>query len=200
MGKLPRRRPSPAMLLALAGLVAAASGEAIADGARAVASVVGKDQVNSRSVKDGSLLLRDVKRSERSKLRGPRGPRGLKGDPGANSLSRLSRKEVALTLPAAQKAACPGTPAGSCFTAVPEFVTGTASCDQGQVAITGGVDSDDLLPLPNPGNTDDDRPEIAESHPTADGTGWIATVANGDTTQPHTATVVVLCTAGVTKP
>lgn len=187
------------MLVALMGLVAATSGDAIADGARAVASVVGKDQVTSRSVKDNSLLLRDVKRSERGKLKGARGPRGLKGDPGANSLRGLSRKEVALTLPAAQKAQCPGTPPGSCFIAVTEFATGTANCDPGQIAITGGVDSDDLQPLPSSGNTDDDRPVIAESHPTSDGIGWIATVASEDTTQPHTAIVVVLCAAGVAK-
>ena len=77
------RRPSPAMVVALIALVAATCGNAIADGVKAVASAVGKDQVTSRSVKNNTLQLVDFKRSERSKLRGARGPQGPAGPQGA---------------------------------------------------------------------------------------------------------------------
>ena len=85
------RRPSPAMIVAVAGVAAAMSGDAVADGVKAVASVVGKDQVTSRSVKDGSLLLRDIKRSERAKLKGRRGPRGPQGASGTPALDQVFR-------------------------------------------------------------------------------------------------------------
>ena len=97
------RRPSPAMLVAVAGVVVAMSGEAVADGVRAVASVVGKDQVTSRSVKDGSLLLRDIKRSERARLKGKRGPRGPQGAPGTPALDKVFRKGLTFRIAFAER-------------------------------------------------------------------------------------------------
>jgi hypothetical protein len=76
-------RPSPAMVVALIALVAATSGNAIADGVSAVASKVApKNTVTSRSIVNGTLTLSDFKRSERTKLRGARGLTGLTGPAG----------------------------------------------------------------------------------------------------------------------
>lgn len=78
------RRPSPAMVVALIALIAATGGSAIADGVSAVAAKVrpSKNTVTSKHVVNGSLLLADFKKSERSKLVGPQGPAGAPGATG----------------------------------------------------------------------------------------------------------------------
>lgn len=184
MRRFLRRRPSPAMVVAIIGVVAATSGDAVGDGVKAVASVVGKDQVTSRSVKNNSLLLADFKKSERAKLRGakgrpgvagPAGPVGAKGEPGANAFGTVSRKSLPFGVVVAG-----GTPAAP----IPSYYSGTVECGTGQVAVGGGVD------------VDSDQLWVTRSYPTAAGTGWTASVGHNDTTRPHFFTVVVLCAAG----
>lgn len=76
-------RPSPALVIAVIALIAATSGNAIADGVTAVAAKLGKNSVTSREVKNGSLTLSDFKSSERTKLKGADGATGAKGATGA---------------------------------------------------------------------------------------------------------------------
>lgn len=177
------RRPSPAMVVAVAGVVVTLSGDAVADGVRAVASVVGKDQVTSRSVKDGSLLLRDIKRSERAKLKGRRGPRGAQGAPGTPALDKVFRKGQTFEVAVAPTTQCPGTPPNSaCVVPNTQHATSSVYCDSGLTVIGGGVRPDDPQLV-----------EMVATHPTADGRGWTATVANDDTRSAHRFDVWVLC-------
>jgi hypothetical protein len=76
-------RPSPALVIAVVALIAATSGNAIADGVTAVAAKLGKNTVTSREVKDGSLTLADFKAKERDKLKGAKGSDGAGGAKGA---------------------------------------------------------------------------------------------------------------------
>ena len=76
-------RPSPALVIAVIALIAATSGNAIADGVTAVAAKLGKGSVSSREVKDGSLTLADFKAKERAKLKGAKGADGGTGAKGA---------------------------------------------------------------------------------------------------------------------
>jgi hypothetical protein len=76
-------RPSPALVIAVIALIAATSGNAIADGVHAVAAKLGKNSVTSREVKNGSLTLADFKSSERGKLKGADGATGATGARGA---------------------------------------------------------------------------------------------------------------------
>jgi hypothetical protein len=75
-------RPSPALVIAVVALIAATSGNAIADGVTAVAAKLGKNSVTSREVKNGSLTLADFKAKERDKLKGAAGAAGAKGATG----------------------------------------------------------------------------------------------------------------------
>jgi hypothetical protein len=158
MRKLVRRRPSPAMIVAGVALMAATSGNAVADGVKAVSSVVGKNQVTTSSVKDNSLLLADFKKSERTKLKGDKGPagspgapgaagaQGLPGAPGADTLAKVFMKSTVHAIAVAQQAQCPGTPPGTCFTPVTEFNAGTANCDAGQVTPSCSATSRTVIP------------------------------------------------------
>lgn len=170
------------MVVAIAGLVVAMGGDAVADGVKAVASAVGKDQVTSRSVKDGSLLLRDIKRSERAKLKGRQGPRGAQGAPGTPALDKVLRKAQTFEVAIAPSTACPGTPQGACTVPIAQHATGDVYCDPGLVAVGGGLRPDDP-----------EFVEMAASHPTADGRGWTATAANDDVNSAHRFDVWVLC-------
>lgn len=76
------RRPSPAMIVALIALVAAMSGNAVADGVSAVASAMKKGSVTSKHVRDRSLRLVDIRVADRKKLRGQTGPQGPAGPQG----------------------------------------------------------------------------------------------------------------------
>lgn len=166
------------MVLAIAGLVAATGGSAVADGVDAVASVVGKDQVTSRSVKDNSLLVREFKRSERAKFKALR---GAKGERGTNAPSAVFQRSKLYDLPPApQGSSCPPN---DCFAPITHYVTGAATCDQGEVAVGGGVTPSKREPT-----------LVSESYPTADGTGWTATVGSDDMFKKHSFTVFVLCT------
>jgi hypothetical protein len=80
------RRPSPAMLVALAALFVALGGTSYAALQLPKGSVgtsqLKRNAVTSPKVKPGSLLLSDFKRAERSRLRGPQGPQGPQGQQG----------------------------------------------------------------------------------------------------------------------
>jgi hypothetical protein len=80
------RRPSPAMLVALLALFAALGGSSYA-ALQLPRGSVGTQQlkngaVTSPKVKNNSLLVRDFRASQRSRLRGPRGVRGPQGERG----------------------------------------------------------------------------------------------------------------------
>lgn len=77
------RRPSPAMIVALIALVAATAGNAIADQVTAAVSALKANSVTSKSVKNGSLLAKDFKKSELKKLTGKTGKTGATGATGA---------------------------------------------------------------------------------------------------------------------
>jgi hypothetical protein len=75
-------RPSAAMIVALVALVAAMSGNAVADGVTAVASALKKGSITSKHVKDRSLRIVDIRVADRKKLRGQQGPQGPQGPTG----------------------------------------------------------------------------------------------------------------------
>ena len=83
------RRPSPGTVIAILALVVALGGNAIADQVQAVIAKLRPNSVTSATVKNGSLLLKDFKASERAKLAGskgdtgPQGPQGPQGPAGA---------------------------------------------------------------------------------------------------------------------
>lgn len=109
MHRLSGRRPSPAMAVAFVALLAALSGTAVAlPGKNGVDSGdIRKNAVNSKKVKNNSLLLADFKASERSKLRGPAGAQGAQGPAGPQgpqgpvgpSRSFFNDRTAALTIP-----------------------------------------------------------------------------------------------------
>ena len=70
-------RPSPAMVVALLALCVALGGSAIA-----ATKLAPKNSVNSASVINNSLKLKDFKKSERAKLKGPKGAQGIQGPAG----------------------------------------------------------------------------------------------------------------------
>jgi hypothetical protein len=81
------RRPSPAMLVALLALFVALGGSSYA-ALQIPRGSVGTKQlkngaVTSKKVRNNSLLVRDFKASQRSRLRGPQGARGPQGPQGA---------------------------------------------------------------------------------------------------------------------
>jgi hypothetical protein len=177
------------MVVAL-GVIVAIGGDALADGAGALAGV-GKDRVTSSSIKDGSLLLVDFERSVREKLRGRRGPQGPTGAPAIPAVGKVFRKSETAAVPMARQDPCP-MPAGprfrfSCFVLATTYATATVRCDPREVAVNGGVSSDDLTLV-----------DMSASYPSPDGTGWTATVGNDDATRPHSFTVYVLCVRGTT--
>jgi hypothetical protein len=80
------RRPSPAMLVALLALFVALGGSSYA-ALQIPRGSVGTKQlkngaVTSKKVRNNSLLVRDFKASQRSRLRGPQGARGPQGPQG----------------------------------------------------------------------------------------------------------------------
>jgi hypothetical protein len=81
------RRPSPAMLVALLALFVALGGSSYAALQLRPGSVGTKQlkngAVTSKKVRNNSLLARDFKASQRSRLRGPQGARGPQGPQGA---------------------------------------------------------------------------------------------------------------------
>lgn len=173
-----RRVPPAAFWVALVALLVAVRGEAAADSVRAVASVVGKDKVTSRSVKDGSLQARDFRRSQRSTLRGDRGP---KGQPGLGSVLATSQRVAEFVIPWVQPP-CP--PAAFCPGSGPSYTTGTAQCRPGETVIGGGVRPADRRIVI----------DANESYPAPDGTGWIATVGSTGHPEAQRFTVYANCT------
>jgi hypothetical protein len=80
------RKPSPAMLVAFAALVVSLGGTSYAALSLPAGSVgpkeLRKNAVTAPKVKDGSLLVKDFRSSERRLLQGPRGPQASVGPQG----------------------------------------------------------------------------------------------------------------------
>jgi hypothetical protein len=80
------RRPSPAMLVALLALFVALGGSSYAALQLPKGSIGTKQlkngAVTSKKVRNNSLLVRDFRASQRSRLRGPQGARGPQGPQG----------------------------------------------------------------------------------------------------------------------
>jgi hypothetical protein len=77
MASRKRFRPSGSMVVALAALVLAMTGSAVAG-----------SLITSKQIKDGTIQVKDISKSARKSLKGsrgatgPQGPQGPKGDPG----------------------------------------------------------------------------------------------------------------------
>lgn len=176
-GPFGRRVPPPAFWVALVALLVAVRGDAAANGLRAVASVVGKDQVTSRSVMDGSLRAHDFTRSQRSSLRGDRGP---KGQLGPNHVLATSQRVAEFVIPDAYRQC------GMEYCPAPSYTTGSARCQPGETVIGGGVRPADRRFVVSSSN---------ESYPAPDGAGWIATVGtDGGHLETQRFTVYAICT------
>lgn len=147
MDSLRRRRPPHATVVAYLALFVALGGSSYAAVQLPSGSVgtkqLKKDAVTSAKVKPGSLLLSDVKASQRELLRGPQGvpgaqgpqgpqgPQGVqgaKGDPGVTGAAGTAR--AAATVDSTTVPAFIGTPKG--FTAV----TRPALADTGVYCLT----------------------------------------------------------------
>jgi Collagen triple helix repeat (20 copies) len=80
------RKPSPAMLVAIAALVVSLGGTSYAALTLPAGSVgtkeLKKNSVSSPKVKDGTLLVKDFSASQRALLQGPRGPQAGTGPQG----------------------------------------------------------------------------------------------------------------------
>lgn len=172
------RVPPPAFWVALVALLVAIRGDAAADSAQAIARVVGKDQVTSRSVKDGSLQARDFRQSDRSGLRGDRGAKGRRGH---DSVLVTSQSVAEFVIPWVQPP-CPA--AAFCPGSAPSYTTGTARCRPGEKVIGGGVRPADRRIVI----------DANESYPAPDGTGWIATVGSTGHPEAQRFTVYAICT------
>jgi hypothetical protein len=87
------RRPSAALIVSVIALVVALGGTALAGAPAQLARVITGKQIKNGSIgsadiHNNNLLLKDFKRSQRSKLvgkQGPRGAQGLKGDIGPST-------------------------------------------------------------------------------------------------------------------
>ena len=138
-------RPTPAMLVALLALFAALGGSSYA-ALQLPRGTVGTKQlkngaVTSKKVKNNSLVLRDFRASQRSRLRGPRGfqgAKGDKGDPGRSALTPLGSGETIRGLVGGRFQ--PGT-AGSPVGAVASFpIPATVPLDNAHVVVDGTAD------------------------------------------------------------
>src|SRR4051794_9922058 len=81
------RRPSAALIVSVIALVVPLGGSALAGApARLARAITGKQikngSIGSADIHNNNLLLKDFKRSQRSKLVGPRGPAGAQGSQG----------------------------------------------------------------------------------------------------------------------
>ena len=141
------RRPSPAMAVALVALFVALGGSSYAVTQLPKNSVgtkqLKRNAVNSAKVKQGSLLLSDFKKSQRSGLVGPQGPQGLqgpKGDAGAPGATNVViRRDVGTSLTTNQ------------------FYVFIVDCEPGERAVGGGAGF----------TTNAGEEELQQSYPTA---------------------------------
>jgi hypothetical protein len=84
------RRPSAALIVSVIALVVALGGTALAGAPAKLARVITGKQIKNGSIgsadiHNNNLLLKDFKRSQRSKLVGKQGPQGPKGDIGPST-------------------------------------------------------------------------------------------------------------------
>ncbi len=153
------RRPSPAMIVALIALVAATAGNAIADQVTAAVSALKANSVTSKSVKNGSLLAKDFKKSELKKLTGAKGaagaagaaglagaagPQGPAGTPDGYTKTEADAAFLGKTAKSADADKLDGVDGSS-------FVTGGGSQNFGSRLMTAGDPDATLLTIPNIG-------------------------------------------------
>lgn len=150
------RRPSPAMIVALIALVAATAGNAIADQVTAAVSALKANSVTSKTVKNGSLLVKDFKKSELKKLTGktgatgatgaagPAGPQGPAGTPNGYTKTEADAAFLGKTAKAADADKLDGVDGSS-------FVTGGGSQNFGSTLMSGGATDVTLLDIPSIG-------------------------------------------------
>ena len=156
------RRPSPAMIVALIALVAATAGNAIADQVNAAVSALKANSVTSKSVKNGSLLVKDFKKSELKKLTGKTGKTGATGPAGAAGAAGAAGPQG----PAGTPDGYTKTEADAAFLGKTaksadadkldgvdgsSFVTGGGSQNFGSTLMSGGAADVTLLTIPNIG-------------------------------------------------
>lgn len=113
------------LLVAVAVVITLATA-GVAEGQRLInGALIKNDSVTGKDIRNGSLTLRDFKRSERAKLRGSRGqagPQGVPGVPGQNGVTDVTYVD------------------GPVITVGPGASAGTyAECPAGSVATGGGI-------------------------------------------------------------
>jgi hypothetical protein len=191
-GRIPGRRPSPALIIACMALGVALSGTGIA----AVTAVLPSNSVGTTQLKNNAVTAAKVRNGSltRADFRagqlpngipgspGPAGPQGLKGDTGPAGAPGLVGD---VTLHSAS-VNVPG------YTSVTVYSNRsvTANCDSGEKGLGGGTNWD--------GESDSTQLVTVLSTPVYDSgakkiTGWRARGGNG-TSSAHSFTVYVLCT------
>lgn len=181
------RRPSPAMILAVAALVVACAGGAVAASSVLVTTsrqikpgvILGSDlhrnTVNGTRITDGSLGAVDLAAATRRALTGPAGPRGRRGLAGPRGVrgprGRTGTVLAALRYPKASQTIAPGS-------------TGTASaaCPSDLRVIGGGGNGAKGIVL-------------GTSAPGAAHRGWTVTATNTDPSTARKVTVTAICAA-----
>ena len=191
-GRIPGRRPSPAMIVACLALGIALSGTGIA----AVTAALPRNSVGTPQLKNNAVTAAKVQNGSLSKADfrsgqlpagppgspGPAGPQGLKGDIGpagaAGLVGDVTVHSASVSVPLRSVAG------------VYSNRSVQANCDSGEKGLGGGTNWD--------GEGDATQLVTVLSTPIYDSgakkvTGWRARGGN-DTTGAHTFTVFVLCT------
>ena len=172
------RRPSPAVLIAIAALVVALGSTAVAATLITSSSQIKDGVILSRDVQDGTLQGADFQndtisvgkltRATRTSLRGQTGPKGDRGAQGPKGpsgdaiLSSVSYAAVKVTVGPAS------------------FASVRAACPKGLVVVGGGV------------SEPSGKAVVASSGPSGP-KAWISSLTNTDAV-PHEVTVTAICT------
>jgi hypothetical protein len=179
-----RLRPTPSMGVAFVALMVALGGSSYAAAKLAKNSVQAKhiknNSVTGAKIKNNSVTGADINEATLQGMTSGEATHAAK----AAGIDKVFIKSAPFGVAVAPQEPCPGTPAGSCFTPLTRFTTGSVNCDPGQVAVGGGARPDDY-----------NLNTVVESYPTG-GTGWAATVGNDDVTRPHGFNVFVMCIPG----
>jgi hypothetical protein len=174
---LHRRRPSAAMLVAIAALIVASSGTAVAAGALAGGdSLIKKNSLSGNRLRNRSVLGSKIKLSSLGTV--PSAVHAASADTATSATSAGAAPIAKVTYVANQTAIPVGT-------GTPVLVT--ASCPAG-TAVTGGGAS----------VSDQQNGQVNDSYPNGR-TGWAADIFGGSA--PITATVTAICApAAATAP
>jgi hypothetical protein len=145
-----------------------------------------KNAVSSPKVKPGSLLLSDIKPTERPKLRGVQGPQGVPGVAGPQGLQGIQGPPGEPGAPGATNVTV-RTNNSSAGTTVGGFESVTTQCQPGEVALGGG---------PIVFGMAGTAVEVSWSVPLVDGTtptGWWSAVETGVASASLFLTGYVVC-------